>query len=269
VARVGHVRVDLNRLANAARGLVLIRTRPWARYVRLLCLGAWLTWMCFTTKLLVSRPLVSALASAFLRRPRRNSADLTGQRALETPKALPVLLSAKFHIHARVQYFQFSGTARSIPFPRKTHLDRWRPLTLRSAASAAGVPPHGNGLLLLQDIAEEGEGALKLPSVNGLSRLAGVLERGAEVAAASPGGLCVVDGDCCVADLRAISRSLFLIERIPGDCIVEPGGSACDVPSCVRWMDPVLLVEVGRSCTWREFDGRCGLGKNASLECAR
>jgi hypothetical protein len=81
------------------------------------------------------------------------------------------------------------------------------PLTLRSAASAASVPPHGHGLLLLQDIAEEGEGTLKLPSVDGLSRLAGVLERGAEVAAASPRGLCVVDGDCCVADLRAVSRS--------------------------------------------------------------
>jgi hypothetical protein len=61
--------------------------------VRLRCLGAWLTWMCSTTKLEVSRPLVSALASAFLRRPMRISADLTGQRALETPKALPAGVS--------------------------------------------------------------------------------------------------------------------------------------------------------------------------------
>jgi hypothetical protein len=44
-------------------------------------------------RLLVSRPLVSALASAFLRRPMRISADLTGQRALETPKALPTEVS--------------------------------------------------------------------------------------------------------------------------------------------------------------------------------
>ncbi len=64
--------------------------RPWARYVRRRCLGAWLTWMCLTISLEVSRPLVSALASAFLRRPRRNSADLTGQRALDTPNCLPV-----------------------------------------------------------------------------------------------------------------------------------------------------------------------------------
>jgi len=31
VARVGHVRVDLGRSANAVRGLVLVHTRPWAR----------------------------------------------------------------------------------------------------------------------------------------------------------------------------------------------------------------------------------------------
>lgn len=46
--------------------------------------------MCLTIKLSVFRPLASALASAFLRRPIRNSADLTGCLALETPKALPV-----------------------------------------------------------------------------------------------------------------------------------------------------------------------------------
>ena len=64
--------------------------RPCARYVRRRCLGAWLTWMCLTIRLPVSRPLMSALASAFLRRERRNSADLTGQRARETPNCLPV-----------------------------------------------------------------------------------------------------------------------------------------------------------------------------------
>lgn len=67
-----------------------ILTRPWARYVLRRCLGAWLTWMCLTIRLEVSRPLVSALASAFLRSERRNSALFTGQRALETPKALPL-----------------------------------------------------------------------------------------------------------------------------------------------------------------------------------
>lgn len=45
--------------------------------------------MCLTIKLLVSKPLVSAFASAFFNSERRNSADLTGQRALETPNCLP------------------------------------------------------------------------------------------------------------------------------------------------------------------------------------
>ena len=58
------------------------------------CLGAWLTWMCLTIKEPVSKPLESALASAFLRRPRMNSADLAGQRALETPNCLPNIESA-------------------------------------------------------------------------------------------------------------------------------------------------------------------------------
>jgi hypothetical protein len=97
VAGVRHVWVDLklqsvtmlDLLRTASMGRWLL-TRPCARYVRRRCFGAWLTWMCFTTRLPVSRPLVSALASAFLRRPRRNSADLTGQRARVTPKALPI-----------------------------------------------------------------------------------------------------------------------------------------------------------------------------------
>ena len=65
-------------------------TRPWARYVRRRCLGAWFTWICLTIRLLVSRPFVSAFASAFFRRPRRNSADFLGQRAFETPNCFPV-----------------------------------------------------------------------------------------------------------------------------------------------------------------------------------
>lgn len=46
--------------------------------------------MCLTTRALVSRPLASALDSAFFRSCRRNSADLTGHRARETPHCLPV-----------------------------------------------------------------------------------------------------------------------------------------------------------------------------------
>lgn len=53
-------------------------TRPWALYVLRRCLIALLTWMWSMTRLSTSRPLVSALLSAFLRSPCRNSADLTG-----------------------------------------------------------------------------------------------------------------------------------------------------------------------------------------------
>ena len=121
--------------------------------MRLLCLGAWLTWMCLMIRLLVSRPLVSALASAFLRRPMRISADLTGQRARETPRALPVGCQSLS-----------VGAIDAVQF------------TLRSASGSASVPPHGDGLLVLEDISEVGEGALELPAVDGLGSLAGVLE---------------------------------------------------------------------------------------------
>jgi len=96
VAGVRHVGVDLYTMlghdnTRAYCGVGGCLTRPWARYVRRRCLGAWLTWMCLTIKLLVSRPLASALDSAFLRRVRRNWADLTGHRARETPQALPII----------------------------------------------------------------------------------------------------------------------------------------------------------------------------------
>jgi len=77
-----------------------------------------------------------------------------------------------------------------------------RNLTLRSASSTAGVPPHGNGLLVLEDISEVGEGALELPAVDGLGRLARVLEGDAEVAASRAGRLCAVDAGCSVANLH-------------------------------------------------------------------
>jgi hypothetical protein len=90
-------------------------TRPWARYVRRRCLGAWLTWMCLTIRLLVSRPLVSALASAFLRSERRNSALLAGQRALETPKALPLGSESVSACNNAICSYYFSSFPPGIP----------------------------------------------------------------------------------------------------------------------------------------------------------
>jgi hypothetical protein len=144
--------------------------------------------MCLTIKLLVSRPLVSALASAFLSRPRRISADLTGQRALETPIALPKkvsLVTSQLDAPVDCSIGQISIA-----------------LTLRSPSSASGVPPHGDSLLVLKDISEIGEGALELPAVDGLGSLAGVLVGDAEVAAAGASRLCAVDAGCSVANLH-------------------------------------------------------------------
>ena len=108
------------------------------------------------------------------------------------------------------------------------------PLTLSSASSATSVPPHRDGLLVLQDISEVGEGALELPAVDCLSGLASVLEGNAEVAAAGAGRLCAVNGGCSVANLQElISCSGCRAHR----CIV----AAADIPFCRI----VLLVLVG------------------------
>lgn len=73
--------------------------------------------------------------------------------------------------------------------------------TLCTAASASGVPPHGNGLLVPLDILEVGHGALQLPAVDRLRRLACVLERDAQVGSAGAGRLGGVDLGGGVADL--------------------------------------------------------------------
>lgn len=133
--------------------------------------------MCLTIKLLVSRPLVSALASAFLSRFARNSADLTGQRALETPNCLPTTLSSQYML--------------SIVFLPSMHPRTWRRIvldglrTLSGTASAPSISPHWDRLVLGLHILEVGEGALELPAVDGLGGFAGVLEGDTEVGAAS------------------------------------------------------------------------------------
>jgi len=62
-------------------------------------------------------------------------------------------------------------------------------LALGGAASAAGISSHGDGLLVLLDVLEEGNSALKLPAVDGLGGLASVLERHSEVGTAGAGRL--------------------------------------------------------------------------------
>ena len=61
--------------------------------------------------------------------------------------------------------------------------------TLGGVSSAASIAAHGDGFLLLLDVLEESDGALKLPAVDGLGSFAGVLERNTEVGTAGAGRL--------------------------------------------------------------------------------
>lgn len=61
--------------------------------------------------------------------------------------------------------------------------------TLGVPADVTGKAPHGNGLLLVDDVLEERLGALELPAVDGLGGLASVLEGDAEVRPAGAGRL--------------------------------------------------------------------------------
>lgn len=139
--------------------------------------------MRLTMRLPVSRPLASALASAFFRRSVKKRADFSGQRALLTPHCLPM----EYQYHS--QY-----THPAIAHPTK--------LTLSSASHAAGVPPHRNGFGLGGDIVEEGQGALQLHAVDCLRGLAGVLEGDTQVRTAGAGAFCARDFLSGVADLE-------------------------------------------------------------------
>jgi hypothetical protein len=73
---------------------------------------------------------------------------------------------------------------------------------------------HGNGLLLVDDILEESEGALQFHTVDGLGGLAGILEASAQVRAPGAGTLCCGNRLICVSDLERMGlrcqRFLFL-----------------------------------------------------------
>lgn len=61
---------------------------------------------------------------------------------------------------------------------------------------------------MLLDVLEELNGALQLPSVDGLGGLAGVLEGDTEVGAAGAGGLRRLDFGSSVTDLFAVKMSV-------------------------------------------------------------
>lgn len=72
---------------------------------------------------------------------------------------------------------------------------------MSAAASAAGISSHRDSLLMLLDVLQKGQGALKFPSVDGLSRLASVLERHPKIGTAGAGRLGGLDLSGGVSDL--------------------------------------------------------------------
>ena len=76
--------------------------------------------------------------------------------------------------------------------------------TLRGPANAAAVASHRDGLLLLKDILQKLLRPSKLPAIDGLGRLTGVLERDSEVGTAGAGRLGRRNLCSCVPNLYTV-----------------------------------------------------------------
>jgi hypothetical protein len=135
---------------------------------------------------------VSALASAFLSRSRRNDADLTGCRARSWPNALPgdVLSVHGFVVHR--------GDGCRPQFCPAPHMSS--PHTLCSPSSATSVSSHGDGLLQLLDVLQVFDCSVEFPAVDSLCCLAGVLEADSEVGASAASRLLWLDFVVSVPD---------------------------------------------------------------------
>lgn len=101
----------------------------------------------------------------------------------------------------------YNKKTRSVPSPCENSCSKKychggdKKRTLGGATGSAGVPPHGNGLLVLLDVLEELHGTLELPAIDGLGGLAGVLEGHTEVCSARASRLRRVDFGGCVSNL--------------------------------------------------------------------
>ncbi len=78
-------------------------------------------------------------------------------------------------------------------------------------ADAASIASERDGLLLLGDVLEELLGALKLPTVDRLGSLAGVLEGNAEIGTAGAGGLRRLDFGRGVSNLEERRWSAWMV----------------------------------------------------------
>ena len=135
------------------------------------------------------RLLASALDSALRRRPRRNSADFTGHRALETPNCLPVHTKRVSLSTSPSKYDRLISHCVDSTMVHQylsAHVLEIRECirTLGSSAGAASISSHGDSLSLLLDVLEELDGTSQLPAIDSLGGLPGVLEGDSQVGAA-------------------------------------------------------------------------------------
>ena len=150
-------------------------------------------------RLLVSKPLVSAFAAAFLRSVRRCSADLTGQRARETPNCLPVVALHQQCSESNI----FQHPSWRIALHTVSPVRRgFRSRTLCSTTCSTSIAPHRYSLLVLEDIVEVSDGTSEFPPVDGLGGFASVFEGDTEVGTARASGLRGLNCGGCVTDLK-------------------------------------------------------------------
>ena len=133
-----------------------------------------------------------------------------------TPNCLPivrVLVSKRLHTWLpRVVGDVQPRHGGERPNPKSRENREYR--TLRGATDAAAEAAEGDGLLLLGDVVEEGNGALELPAVDGLGGFPRVLERDTEVRAAGAGRLGGRDLLGCVSNLQVVPESAITVRLL-------------------------------------------------------
>lgn len=149
---------------------------------------------------------MSAFASAFLRRPRRNSADLTGQRARVTPNCFPVgWKESQNLIEMIVQGVGASGAVaveQCSPHSPLVQAECFSNLlTLTRPSSSPSISSHRYRLLVSDNIAQICKSTVEFPSVDRLGGFAGIFEGDTQVSTAGAGRFARLNLRRCVADL--------------------------------------------------------------------
>ena len=111
---------------------------------------------------------------------------------------IPRIQALRIRIRLRILQQPQQKLGRLLGPARLAHAEL---LALRGAPRGTGIAAHGHGFLVLEHVAQVGEGAVEFPAVDGLGGFAGVFEGDAEVGAPGAGGFRGVDLGGGVADL--------------------------------------------------------------------